>query len=338
VVRFRVPTDRQIVVDDLIRGAVAFDSNLLGGDLVLQRSDGSPLYHFTVAVDDAAMQISHVIRGEDHLSNTPKHLLLFEALGYPLPQFAHLPLILNADRSKMSKRKSQTAVADYRAQGFIPEALINYLVLLGWSTGSEEEMLSLPEMGDRFTLETVNSAGAVFDLNRLLKFNGQWIRKLPPDELVERLFPFLMQGREAGKIDWLPSGAELLALAPILQERLPTLAAVTETVGFLFSEAVEIPLAALTSKNWDQAASRMGLTAAHQTILELGSAHFEVASLEAAFHQLTASEGWKVGDLFMVIRVALTGRTATPPLFETMVALGYERTLSRLAHALARLS
>jgi glutamyl-tRNA synthetase len=238
----------------------------------------------------------------------------------------------------MTKRKSQTAVADYRAQGFIPEALNNYLVLLGWSTGTEEEMLSLPEMIERFELERVNSAGAVFDLNRLLKFNGQWIRRLDPNDLTERLFPFLTQAREAEQIDWLPSGPELLALSPILQERLPTLAAVTETVGFLFREAVDPPLAALTSKNWNQTAARAGLAAARQTILALNPVDFEVTTLEGAFHQLTAREGWQVGDLFMVIRVALTGRTATPPLFETMVALGYERTLSRLTRALERLS
>jgi len=130
VVRFRIPANRTIAFDDIVRGHVEIDTNVLGGDLVIVRSDGTPLYHFTVAVDDAAMAISHVIRGEDHLSNTPKHILLFEAMGSAVPQFAHLPLILNPDRTKMSKRKSQTAVADYRAQGFIPEAFVNYLALL----------------------------------------------------------------------------------------------------------------------------------------------------------------------------------------------------------------
>ncbi len=163
VVRFRIPPNRTIAFDDIVRGHVEIDTNALGGDLVIVRSDGSPLYHFTVAVDDAAMAISHVIRGEDHLSNTPKHILLFEAMGAVVPQFAHLPLILNPDRTKMSKRKSQTAVADYRAQGFIPEAFVNYLALLGWSTGTEEEVLSLAELVERFELSAVNRAAAVFD-------------------------------------------------------------------------------------------------------------------------------------------------------------------------------
>src|SRR5665811_1614907 len=190
VLRFRIPVDRTIAFDDIVRGHVEIDTSALGGDLVIVRGDGTPLYHFTVAVDDAAMAITHVIRGEDHLSNTPKHILLFEALGVKAPRFAHLPLILNADRSKMSKRKSQTAVAAYRAEGFIPEAFVNYLSLLGWSTGTEEEVLSMAELIEKFELATVNKAGAIFDRERLEWLNGQWIRRLPTDELIDRLRPF----------------------------------------------------------------------------------------------------------------------------------------------------
>jgi nondiscriminating glutamyl-tRNA synthetase len=188
VIRFRIPLDRTIAFDDIVRGHVEIDTSALGGDLVIVRSDGTPLYHFTVAVDDAAMAISHVIRGEDHLSNTPKHILLFEAMGVPVPQFCHLPLILNPDRTKMSKRKSQTAVADYRAQGFIPEAFVNYLALLGWSTGTEEEVLSVAEIVERFDLSSVNRAGAVFDRERLEWLNGQWIRR-PLMRLTAQVLP-----------------------------------------------------------------------------------------------------------------------------------------------------
>ena len=170
--RFRVG-EGVLSFDDIVRGHVEIDVSNLGGDFVIVRADGSPLYHFTVVVDDAAMEITHVIRGEDHLSNTPKHILLFRALGYPVPQFAHLPLILNPDRSKMSKRKSQTAVSDYMAQGFIREALVNYLALLGWATGTEEEVLSLDEIVDRFELEAVHKGGAVFGRERLEWLNGQ---------------------------------------------------------------------------------------------------------------------------------------------------------------------
>src|ERR1035437_3428815 len=219
VVRFRIPASRVIAFDDIVRGHVEIDTNALGGDLVIVRSDGTPLYHFTVAVDDAAMKISHVIRGEDHLSNTPKHILLFEGLGAHIPQFGHLPLILNPDRTKMSKRKSQTAVAHYRAQGFIPEAFINYLALLGWSTGTEEEILSMAELIERFDLSAVNSAGAVFDRERLEWLNGQWIRRLPADELIDRLRPFLEAEFAAGRIDWLPTDDQHPRRLPVVPER-----------------------------------------------------------------------------------------------------------------------
>ena len=171
VIRFRVG-EGVVEFDDIVRGHIAIDKSALGGDLVIVRSDGTPLYHFTVVVDDAAMAITHVIRGEDHLSNTPKHILLFEALGAELPKFAHLPLILNRDRTKMSKRKSQTAIDDYREEGFIREALVNHLALLGWSSGSEEEVFSLEELVERFDLERVHAGGAIFDRERLEWLNG----------------------------------------------------------------------------------------------------------------------------------------------------------------------
>ncbi len=176
---------------DLVRGDVSIDTSALGGDLVIVRSDGTPLYHFTVCVDDTSMAISHVIRGEDHLSNTPKHILLFRAMGADVPVFAHLPLILNPDRTKMSKRKSQTAISDYVAQGYIREALINHLALLGWSSGTEEELFSFEELTERFDLDRVQQGGAVFDRERLDWLNGQWIRKLSDADLVERTLPFL---------------------------------------------------------------------------------------------------------------------------------------------------
>src|SRR5439155_20028622 len=164
-IRFRVNAG-VVRFTDLVRGVVEFDTANLGGDFVIVRADGTPLYHFTVVVDDAAMEISHVIRGEDHLSNTPKHILLFRALGHEVPEFAHLPLILNPDRTKMSKRKSQTAISEYVAQGFVPEALLNYLALLGWSTGSADEILSLAELEARFDLGHVQPGGAGFDRER----------------------------------------------------------------------------------------------------------------------------------------------------------------------------
>jgi len=335
--RFRVG-EGVVAFDDIVRGRVEFDVSNLGGDFVIVRGDGTPLYHFTVVVDDAAMGISHVIRGEDHLSNTPKHILLFQALGHDVPRFAHLPLILNADRTKMSKRKSQTAVGDYIAQGFIREALVNYLALLGWSTGTEEEVLSLDEIVERFDIAAVHKGGAIFDRERLEWLNGQWIRRLSADDLVDRLRPFLEAEVVSGRIGWMPSDDEVRALLPVIQERLPTLGAVGDLAGFLWVDAVDVTPPMLTPKRWGTSTTRDGLQAARAVIAELGDVAFEADELEPPLRALAEAHGWRAGDLFMAIRVAVTGRTATPPLFDTLVALGRDRVLARLDRAIGVLA
>ncbi len=335
-VRFRVPAE-VVAFDDAVRGRVEIDTSNLGGDFVIVRGDGTPLYHFTVVVDDAAMEISHVIRGEDHLSNTPKHILLFRALGHPEPVFAHLPLILNPDRSKMSKRKSQTAISDYIAQGFIREALVNYLALLGWSTGSEEEILSFDEIAARFDLDHVQKGGAVFDRERLEWMNGQWIRRLTDDDLVTRLLPFLEAEHIAGRIDRTPTADEVQVLLPMIRERLPTLGAVGDLIGFLWIDRLVLDPALIVPKRWDSATTRAGLTAARDVIADTGAVSFEADELEPPLRELAEARGWKAGDLFMAIRVAVTGRTATPPLFHTLVALGRDRVLERLGAAIETL-
>ncbi len=332
--RFRVG-EGVVAFDDVVRGRVEIDVANLGGDFVIVRADGTPLYHFSVVVDDAAMEITDVIRGEDHLSNTPKHILLFRALGHDLPRFAHLPLILNTDRTKMSKRKSQTAIDDYIAQGFIKEALVNYLALLGWATGTEEEILTLDELVERFDLSAVHKGGAVFDRERLEWLNGQWIRRLAPDDLIDRLRPFIEADRTAGRIDRTPSDDELRALLPVVHERLPTLAAIGDLVGFLWVEDVDVDPAALIPKRWDAPTTRDGLAAARETIGAVGEVSFEADELEPPLRALAEARGWKAGDVFMAIRVAVTGRTATPPLFDTLVALGRDRVLHRLDRAMA---
>ncbi len=334
--RFRVPAGK-IRFDDLVRGEVEIDTANLGGDFVIVRGDGTPLYHFTVVVDDAAMEISHVIRGEDHLSNTPKHILLFQALGHGVPAFAHLPLILNTDRTKMSKRKSQTAIADYRAQGFVPEAMVNFLALLGWSTGTEEEILTLDDLAGRFDLDHVQKGGAVFDRERLEWLNGQWVRRLDPDELIARLEPFLEQDARAGRIDRLPAPEELRPLVPIIQERLPTLGAIGDLVGFLWLDDVTVDAAMLVPKRWDRQTTLTALRAARDAIASVGEVTFEADELEPPLRALAEANGWKAGDLFMAIRVGVTGRTATPPLFDSLVALGRERVLARLDAAITTL-
>jgi len=336
-IRFRV-RDGVVGWNDLVRDRVEIDTGNLGGDFVIVRADGTPLYHFTVVVDDAAMRISHVIRGEDHVSNTPKHILLFEALGYPVPVFAHLPLILNPDGTKMSKRKSQTAVADYIAQGFVREALVNYFAFLGWSPGTEEEVFSLSELEQRFDLDKVQKGGARFDRDRLEWLNGQWIRRLDDDDLIGRLLPFLEAARALGQIDRMPSEGELRALLPIVRDRLPTLAAITDLAGYLWVDALDVDPALIVPRRWDLATTLAGLTAARELFAAHDTVTWEADELEPPLRSLVDSLGWKAGDLFMAVRVATTGRTATPPLFDTLVALGRDRTLARLDAAIERLA
>jgi glutamyl-tRNA synthetase len=336
VVRFRIG-EGSVDFDDLVRGHVSIDTRALGGDLVIARSDGSPLYHFVVVVDDIDMRISHVIRGEDHLSNTPKHVLLFRALGAEPPVFAHLPLILNPDRSKMSKRKSQTAIDDYRRQGYIREAIVNHLALLGWSSGSDEELFSLSELVERFDLGRVQPSGAIFDRDRLDWLNGQWIRRLPADELVERALPFLEASvaaeRERGRTTRTPTADDLATLLPMVAERLPRLDAVGPMLDFVFVDDPAVDPADLVPGRWDATTAIEALEAALGVVDSVGAVSFEADELEPRLRALAEECAWKVGDLFMCIRVAVTGRTATPPLFDTMVAVGHDRTVARLRAA-----
>ncbi|HEY3162973.1 MAG TPA: glutamate--tRNA ligase [Candidatus Limnocylindrales bacterium] len=335
--RFRV---RPGVVgwNDMVRDRIEIDTANLGGDFVIVRADGTPLYNFVVVVDDAAMEISHVIRGEDHVSNTPKQILMLEALGYPVPEYGHLPLILNPDGTKMSKRKSQTAVDDYRGQGFIREGLVNYLAYLGWSPGTEEDVLSLDEIIERFDIDKVQKGGARFDRDRLEWLNGQWIRQLQPEDLIDRLRPFLEAARDDGRISRVPSDDEVRSLMPVVQERLPTLAAIVDLVGFLWVDELVVDPALVVPKRWDAATTVDGLTAARAALAAHDPVTWEADELEPPLRELVAARGWKAGDLFMAIRVATTGRTATPPLFDTLVALGPERTIRRLDAAIATLT
>ena len=340
VIRFRVG-EGVVAFDDIVRGHVEIDTKALGGDLVIVRSNGTPLYHFTVCLDDVDMEISHVIRGEDHLSNTPKHILLFGAMGAPIPEFAHLPLILNPDRTKMSKRKSQTAVADYRAQGYIAEAFVNFLALLGWSSGTEEEIFTLDELGQRFDLEKVHSGGAVFDKERLEWLNGQWIRRLSDEELTQRALPFLaaaVRARLADGVDGrIPTAEDLRPLMPMVRERMSTLSGVGDMLDFMFFEDDSVAPSAGVPPKWHVSTTFEMLTAARETIAKVGAVSFESEELEAALRALAVERGWKVGDLFMALRIATTGKTATPPLLDVFVALGYERTLARLDRGSQRL-
>ncbi len=327
-VRFRVPAET-IRFDDLIRGEVEFDNGLLG-DFVIVRADGSPLYHFVVVIDDEQMEISHVIRGEDHLSNTPKHIALIRALGYREPVFGHIPLILNPDRSKMSKRKSQTAISDYRAQGYLPEAMVNFLAFLGWSPGTEEELFTLDELAARFEITEVHKAGAVFDRDRLDYLNGVYIRGLTDAELASRLRPFVSPAL---------SDDALAGLVPLVKERMVRLTDAAELSGFL-AEPDDV-VASLVDGRRPAAEGpggrRGGRGHRPQRCDALAASDWTAEALEAAGRAAAEGLGWKAGDFFRPLRVAVTGKAVSPPLFGSMVLLGRDRTLARLDGALERL-
>jgi glutamyl-tRNA synthetase len=237
----------------------------------------------------------------------------------------------------MSKRKSQTAIDAYREQGYIREAIVNHLALLGWSSGSDEEVFGMDDLVARFDLGRVQPSGAIFDLSRLDWLNGQWIRRLPAEELTERALPFLAEALAAeslhGHATRPPTADDLAPLLPMVVERLPRLDAIGPMLDFVFIDDLAIESALLVPKRWDAATTAGALEAALRIIEAGGPVSFEADELEPPLRDLCEAQGWKVGDLFMAIRVAVTGRTATPPLFDTMVAIGYERTLARLRAA-----
>jgi nondiscriminating glutamyl-tRNA synthetase len=330
-IRFRVEGET-IRFDDLIRGEVEFDNALLG-DFVIVRADGVPLYHFVVVIDDEQMGITHVIRGEDHLSNTPKHIALIRALGYAEPRFAHIPLILNPDRSKMSKRKSQTAITAYREQGYLPEAMVNFLAFLGWSPGTEEEIFTLDQLAERFELESVHKGGAVFDQDRLDFLNGVYIRSQTDEQLALRLRPFLPDALD---------DASVLRIVPLIKERLVRLADAGELVAFLVETDEEVAAlyqaTDLPPKNREASETAAAVTTARDALDGLADADFSADVLESRCRQAAEDLGWKAGDFFRPLRLAVTGRGVSPPLFGSMELLGRDRVLARLDAALGKLA
>ncbi|MGI8657720.1 MAG: glutamate--tRNA ligase [Candidatus Limnocylindria bacterium] len=330
VLRFRVEAET-IRFDDLVRDDVAFDNALLG-DFVIVRNDGMPLYHFVVVVDDEAMGITHVIRGEDHLSNTPKHIALIRALGYREPRFGHIPLILNPDRSKMSKRKSQTSITAYREEGYLPEAFVNFLAFLGWSPGTEEEIFTLDELAERFELSKVHKGGAIFDRDRLDHLNGVYIRALSDEQLALRLRP------------WIPDEIrddDVLRLIPLIKERLVRLGDVPGLIGFIWEPDDVVSgwysTELLHPKKGGPMEARAALEGALRVVTELDEADFSADVLEQRCREAADDAGMKAGDFFSPIRVAVTGRTVSPPLFASLELLGRDRSRARVERALGKL-
>ena len=335
VLRFKMPPG-STTFQDLIRGEVHFEHEHVP-DFVLMRADGSPLYTLAVAVDDILMGITHILRGDDLLSSTPRQMAVYTAMGVApedFPVFGHLPFVLGADNQKLSKRNGEVSIAWYRREGFLPEAMVNYLALLGWSLGDDREEFTLAEMVEAFDIERVNSNPARFDMKKLEAINGDKIRALKPDDFAARILPFLQQ---AGLVAHPPTAEEqrlVEGAAPLIQERMTRLTETVGMLGFLFVAEDHFtvdPEAAARSLTED---SRPALEAA-RAALE-GVPRWRTEDIEAALREaLVAGLGLKPKHAFSPIRVAVTGRRVSPPLFESMELLGRDRTLARLDGALS---
>jgi len=328
VVRFAVPLEGSTTFDDVIHGEITWENRVLD-DFVILKSDGFPTYHLAHLVDDHLMEITHVLRGEEWISSTPRHVLLYHAFGWEPPIFAHLPTILGPDRKKLSKRHGETGIAAFQEAGYLPEALLNYLALCGWAPSGDREVLSLDELVAQFSLERVNRTGAIFDHAKLEWFNGLYIRAMPPEELAKRLLPFLPP--EAGTLD----RRQLIAITALIQDRLKTLADGPELVDFFLHEELDYDVTTLVQKGATLEQTVEALRQARQVVEQ--TEPFEHAALEAAFRALAERLELKTNQLFMSTRIACTGKTATPPLFETMEVLGRARVMERLERAVARL-
>ena len=333
VVRFKMPLEGVTDVNDLIRGRVSFENHLID-DFVMLKSDGFPTYHLANVVDDHLMEISHVLRGEEWLPSTPRHLQLYQALSWEPPQFAHLPMILAPDRSKLSKRHGATSILDYRRMGYLPQAMVNFLSLLGWSLDDKTEIISTEDLTRHFDLERVGSAGAVFNSDKLDWMNGSYIRQATHEQLADALLDYWQQ-YPPSEVPQLPDRAYLLAIVPLIQERMKTLAEAAPLIPFFFKDAVEYHSDELVQKGMDAAGTRMGLEAALAGLSGLSS--FDSDSIEGVLRPLAQELNVKTGQLFGSLRVATTGLRIAPPLFETMEVMGSERTLASIQKAIDRL-
>lgn len=320
-IRFKVPATRTAFAD-AVHGRIEFDSASIE-DFVLLRSDQYPTYHLSVVVDDMEMEISHVIRGDDHISNTPKHVLLFEALGAPTPVFAHVPLILGADKKRLSKRHGATSVSEYRRQGYLPEAMVNFLALLGWSPGDDRELMSVNELVEAFSLEGISGGNAVFNTEKLDWMNGQYIARLATDRLADLVMPYF---REAG-LDVRVSDPWFHRLLDLLRPRAKRLTDFVDLARPFLSDTVEYEAEAIEK--------HLGVAGLGSHMEALAAAlratdPFDESHVEAAVRGTAAERGMKASVLIHATRVAVTGRTASPGLFDVLTLLGRERTVARL--------
>ena len=333
VVRFRVPLDGQTGFTDHIYGDVVFENSNID-DFVMLKSDGYPTYHLANVVDDHAMAISHVIRGEEWVSSTPKHILMYRALGFTPPQYVHHPLIVGPDRAKLSKRHGDVSILEFRNNGYLPETMFNFIGLIGWSLDDKTELMTRQEMIDNFSLERIGKTGAVFNREKLEWMNGVYIRNLDPKDFIERSLSFLEKGLPATVKRPLDI-SYVRRVMPLVQERARTLAELPELVEFFFVNKLEYETEMLVGKKMNPELTIMALEESLKGLQDLPS--FDEESLENMLRPLAVELELKTGQLFRALRNAVTGRTATPPLFQTMTVLGRQCCLDRINIALEKL-
>ena len=329
VLRFRVP-EGATIVSDLVRGEVEFANDTIE-DFVLLRSNGSPMFLLANVVDDIEMRITHVVRAEEHLPNTPKQQMLWEALGATPPVWAHVPVLVNEQRKKLSKRRDKVALEQYREEGILPDAMINYLMTLGWAPSGDTEIVPWSSMVEEFRLEDVNHSPAFFDIKKLASFNGDYIRAMSLDAFIEAASPVLAstEAWPAARFD----AAVFKQAAPLVQTRVVTLSEIPAMVDFLF---LENP--AIDNDAWNKTMSAdFARTVLADFTAAIATAEWNHDSLKGILENWTEANGLKLGKTQAPIRVAITGRTVGPPLFESLEILGRDETVRRLAAGIARL-
>ncbi len=333
VIRFRFPLEAQTEFEDIIRGHVSFDKALID-DFVIMKSDGYPTYHLASVVDDHHMGISHVLRAEEWLSSVPRHLELYRALGFAPPRFAHLPIILGSDRSKLSKRHGAVSIDSYREQGYLPQAMVNFLALLGWALDDKTELFSLNELIRSFSLERVSKTGAIFNQEKLHWMNGVYIRALSLEDLLKAAIPFLEKGLPQ-EVKRPLDTTYVEEVLPLIQERAKTIAEIPDMVRFFFVDKLDYAAEELIAKKTDMHTTILSLEASLKEMEDMSD--FYHKTLEGRFRLLAEELGLKAGQLFGTLRIAVTGEKVSPPLFETIQVLGRQRCLERTRQALAKL-
>jgi glutamyl-tRNA synthetase len=328
VIRFRVAA-KKVAFQDLIRGRVEFDSSLIG-DVVIAKDLANPLYNFAVVIDDFEMKISHVIRGEEHLSNTPKQILMLEALNLPQPQYAHLPMILAPDRSKLSKRYGATGVREYKKEGYLPETLVNFMAFLGWNPGDEREIYSLPSLVKEFSLEKVQKGGAVFNIKRLDFLNGFYLRQKSLERLTELCLPYFEESglikKETADLDFLKK------VIAVYQERLKKLSEIVELTDFFFKDILAYDSGLLNCKEMEDKKIKNSLEKSGKVLSKIKNEDWTKENLEKTLMEEAEKTGDR-GELLWPLRVALTGQEASASPFEVADILGKEKTLKRIESA-----